>query len=335
MPIPLPQLDDRTYNDLVEEAIALMPSLYPEWTDRNPTDPGITLIELFAWLTEMQLYQCDRIGNGQREAFLRLLNGSSWHLPSSDSLSPQERKATIAEATRTTISQLRQRYRAVTGEDFEYLATQSWNQTESAPILGTVKRANCVPLQNLTPNDAAAKQTRRPGHVSVVVIPDQPEAAQPQPDANLLDALWAYLDERRLLTTRHHVVGPEYVGLNIAATLGQTQGSRLVLGWDANHQTVVGDRESIAARLANFFHPLRGGFNGLGWPFGRGAYRSEIYELLAGIPGVDYVRNVEISLVSANSEREQRDRQNHITGLTLYPYEFFAIANLNINIDNL
>ena len=47
MPLSLPNLDDRTYAGLVEEARALIPALCPEeWTDYNETDPGIALIEL-------------------------------------------------------------------------------------------------------------------------------------------------------------------------------------------------------------------------------------------------------------------------------------------------
>ena len=43
MPILLPNLDDKTYAGLVEEARALIASLYPEWTDHNPSDPGIAI----------------------------------------------------------------------------------------------------------------------------------------------------------------------------------------------------------------------------------------------------------------------------------------------------
>jgi len=49
MPLTLPVLDDRSFDDLVAEARALIPALAPEWTNHNPSDPGITLIELFAW----------------------------------------------------------------------------------------------------------------------------------------------------------------------------------------------------------------------------------------------------------------------------------------------
>ena len=52
MAIELPNLDDHTYAELVDEARASIPVLYPAWTDHNPSDPGMTLVELLAWLAE-------------------------------------------------------------------------------------------------------------------------------------------------------------------------------------------------------------------------------------------------------------------------------------------
>ncbi len=71
--IPTPRLDDRTFQDLVDEAIRLIPQYCPEWTNFNPTDPGITLIELFAWLTEMTLYRLNRVPDRNYLTFLNLL----------------------------------------------------------------------------------------------------------------------------------------------------------------------------------------------------------------------------------------------------------------------
>ena len=61
MPLQLPNLDDRRYTDLVEEARGLIPTYAPEWTNHNPSDPGITLVELFAFLSEMLLYRLNRV----------------------------------------------------------------------------------------------------------------------------------------------------------------------------------------------------------------------------------------------------------------------------------
>ena len=71
--INLPNLDDQKYTDIVEAAKRRIPVIFPEWTDMNEHDPGITLIELFAWLKEMQQYTLNRIPDRTREAMLRLV----------------------------------------------------------------------------------------------------------------------------------------------------------------------------------------------------------------------------------------------------------------------
>lgn len=72
MPLEIPNLDDRSWADLVEEARSLIPRFAPRWTDHNAHDPGMTFIEMFAWLAEMQIYQLNRVGQKQKELFGRL-----------------------------------------------------------------------------------------------------------------------------------------------------------------------------------------------------------------------------------------------------------------------
>jgi predicted phage baseplate assembly protein len=74
MPIPLYNLDDRSFDDLVNEMLARIPGHTPEWTNPRLGDPGRTLIELFAWLADTVLYRANLIPERQRLAFLRLLN---------------------------------------------------------------------------------------------------------------------------------------------------------------------------------------------------------------------------------------------------------------------
>jgi hypothetical protein len=71
--IPAPKLDDRTYADLVAEAMRLIPRYCPEWTNHNPSDPGITLLELTAWMTELILYRLNRVPEKNYLAFLDLI----------------------------------------------------------------------------------------------------------------------------------------------------------------------------------------------------------------------------------------------------------------------
>ncbi len=55
------KLDDRSFQELVDEAKKLIPHYTPEWSDHNVSDPGVTLIELFAWMTETILYRLNRV----------------------------------------------------------------------------------------------------------------------------------------------------------------------------------------------------------------------------------------------------------------------------------
>ncbi len=71
--IPAPKLDDRAFEDIVNEAIRLIPRYCPEWTNHNPSDPGITLIELAAWMTDVILYRLNRVPEKNYVAFLNLL----------------------------------------------------------------------------------------------------------------------------------------------------------------------------------------------------------------------------------------------------------------------
>jgi hypothetical protein len=73
MPLPLPNLDTRRWSDLIDEGRGLIPRYAPGWTDHNVHDPGITLVELLAWLVEQDIYRVDRVPIAHRRKFLALL----------------------------------------------------------------------------------------------------------------------------------------------------------------------------------------------------------------------------------------------------------------------
>jgi hypothetical protein len=68
-----PNLDDRTWQDIVDQARGLIPTYAPEWTDHNPSDLGMTLIELFAWLMESLTYRLNRVPDNNFTEFLNLI----------------------------------------------------------------------------------------------------------------------------------------------------------------------------------------------------------------------------------------------------------------------
>jgi len=73
MPIQVPTLDDRRYQDILNEALARIPVHTPEWTNFNPSDPGVTIIEVFSFLMENLLYVSNRVPERNRLKFLELL----------------------------------------------------------------------------------------------------------------------------------------------------------------------------------------------------------------------------------------------------------------------
>ncbi|WHZ21122.1 MAG: hypothetical protein OJF47_000234 [Nitrospira sp.] len=77
MALLLPNLDDRSWADLADEGRALIPVYGPEWTNHNASDPGITLVELLAWITEMDIFRLNQISDAARLRFLALVGVST------------------------------------------------------------------------------------------------------------------------------------------------------------------------------------------------------------------------------------------------------------------
>lgn len=80
MPLFSPQLDDRSFDQLMEEAKRRAVQSCPEWTDFSPSDPGVVLLELFAYLTESMIYRLNRLPQKAYVEFLRLM-GVALHPP--------------------------------------------------------------------------------------------------------------------------------------------------------------------------------------------------------------------------------------------------------------
>jgi hypothetical protein len=121
--------------------------------------------------------------------------------------------------------------------------------------------------------------------------------------------LSAYLDERRLLTTRLEVRDPAYYWVSVEVQLRATSNTL---------QTKV--EADVLARLYSFINPLTGGTDGAGWSFGRPIYASVVYQCLQGIPDVMFIRNIEMFQV------QEGKRGNAVESIELVAHGVVASA---------
>lgn len=290
MPLQLYNLDDRSYKELVAEAISMLPRYAQEWTDHNPSDPGITLIELLAYFTETMIYRLNKVTCENKIKFLQLLQEvPSGELERLGHASVGE----VDEALKRAVLELAEPQRAVTLEDYEKLAL-----APGRTALGGTKvaRALGVARKDLDAPDDAARAVVRNGEVSLVVVPEKELA--PRELRKLLEELKKELEPKRLITTRLHVVGPCYLWVFLRVIIATSPDAKL---------TEVG--KEIVERVEKFFDPLPGGGpKGDGWPFGRAIHLSEVYEQCQRVEGVDYVEAIHLMNLSTRPDRFDDDR---------------------------
>ncbi len=228
------------------------------------------------------VFECYRYGGGQegnvQASILNTLKTAipyvarvSNRVPAWGGLDPETLEAAMMRAP----AMLRSRDRAVTEEDFEFLARQA--------LPAAIGRVKC-----LQPSPAEAGRVV-PGQVFVLVIPRLPRPAgylEPdllKPRDQDVQNLTAFLDERRLLTTRLDVRPPAYHWVAVKVRLRATPGVDR-----------AGVEAEVLARLYHYLNPLTGGPDGNGWPFGRDLFLSDVYQCLQGVPNVQFVRGVEM-----------------------------------------
>jgi predicted phage baseplate assembly protein len=174
------------------------------------------------------------------------------------------------------------RLRAIASEDFEQLALQT-------PGL-RVARAKALP--NYHPEFRCLSM---PGSVTVVVVPcAREDMATPGPGEGFLQTVQQHLVAHRLVTTSVHVIAPEYVKISV--------GCKIFLKKKSDAALV---KERVQKALQDFLHPINGGPDKQGWPFGRSVYASEIYQLIDKIEGVDHVIDVMLGADALEQKRKK------------------------------
>lgn len=165
---------------------------------------------------------------------------------------------------------IKSRDRAVTVEDYEWLAYQASGEVARTRCLPMTRMAGNVPLMN------------NPGWVTLIVVPAG-EEDEPLPTVGLIKTIKDYLAERSYMTVKSQVdiIGPTYTSISVEASVfpKRIEESKTV-------------EKNVHENLKKFLHPLTGGPSGEGWEFGRDVYVSEIAAVIQGTEGVDGVQEI-------------------------------------------
>jgi len=159
MSLPSINLDDRSFADLVKQARGLIAQTCPEWRDLSPGDPGMTMVEVFAHLTEVMLYRLNRVPEKNFIAFLGLI-GVKLHPPCAAEASlcfkirrPAPRPIEIPRGTRVTTA------RAGAGSEPPVFATAQPLTIAPGETEGRVAAYHCEMVEG----ERVGKGTGRPG----------------------------------------------------------------------------------------------------------------------------------------------------------------------------
>jgi hypothetical protein len=283
MAIPQPNLYTKKFQDILDEMLASIPKHTDKWTNYNSSDPGITILEMLAWVGDITLYRIDRIPEETYTSFLRLVAGAAGNEDVENLLNKpdldrshqkilsllkeveNENKKTTDEINGAVLTFLSSRFRAITEEDFRELAIEA---TDFANSPSKVERAI-----------VSADETK----VEIIVVPDKwaeyEELKESDKNAEynrLIKQVSDYLDPRRLIGTVVEVKKPFFESVNIEI--------KIVSSPYAKFENV---REKVIDRIVNYLDPLVGGHKRDGWPYGRPLTVYEVAQVIEETEGVE------------------------------------------------
>ena len=199
----------------------------------------------------------------------------------------------IGETMRRAPEELRIRYRAVTVEDYEFLAREAASDLRVIrclpPRVHTVDATGTPPPWRAGDPWEFGGLIRAPGTVNLVIAPNRGlDVPRPEPTQDQIRLVQSYLDARRDLTARLQVVAPRYlpVVVNVEIIVWQQ-----ALRAGASRSAIEADTR---ARIRAFLHPTRGGPDGTGWQVGDPVFTSDLFQALMPARDIGYISVLQV-----------------------------------------
>jgi len=189
---------------------------------------------------------------------------------------------------------LRHRDRAVAAQDLEDLAAAASADVAAAVAVVPIFNPYSLWLDPDAPRPGDDHTQVEAGQMGVIIVPDEPDSPQPTPSLVLLSQVRDYLRERCPATASLWVAGPEWIAVSVQATVAVTS-------------VVAADAVAGLARttLQGYLHPLTGGPDGQGWPFGQWPHGSELSALLEALDDVDHVHALTVAYQPQTEDPER------------------------------
>ncbi|PSB34417.1 putative baseplate assembly protein [Stenomitos frigidus] len=203
----------------------------------------------------------------------------------------------IAAVQESGPKQLRHGDRAVTWQDIEDLAYAASSEVARVKVLPPpeLKPTNLTKTW-ISPSMKESKKSdllqelpgleqalNRADQVTVFIVPNSP-VQQPTPSLALVEQVKRYLSDRSSPTLTLEVMEPPWVQVTVTAKV-----------FPVSLEATNWLNAKVEASLTAFLHPLTGGPQKRGWPFGRFPQKSDIYALIQRQQGVSHVTELQIS----------------------------------------
>lgn len=140
MPVSIPNLDDRNYDQFYSEAMGVITRYYPEYADIGPSDPAMALTELFCYYFDVTSYQIDQVTPEAWRNFAALLGIQN------DGERPEE-------SIRKALAELSSLKRAVTADDIEAIVKRDSNAARACVLQGERLLVNVVAREGYPSNE--------------------------------------------------------------------------------------------------------------------------------------------------------------------------------------
>lgn len=196
---------------------------------------------------------------------------------------------------------LKNRYRAVTSEDYEYLAAEASTD---------IKKVRCLPprlfnsYDTLPPGVSVGDPwtygglNRDVGNVHVIIIPDAPDSVlAPQPSAELIKETSDYLERRRTVTAMLQVASPRYLPIRVHLNINIWQ-KAVDIGLVPDPALSSEFHDQLAAKITKFLHPVHGGSDQQGWEIGQDVTIAALFEHIQPSPDIGFITDLKLEAMA-------------------------------------